>query len=266
MLRTLVERATRRLSFRRALPGEFGDTVIYVSPSAGLKYLFRSMDAVDPVLCGLAKEFVRTDHVVWDVGANVGFFSFAAAHLAGANGRVVSIEPDIWLIQLLRRSSSIQPPSSAPVQVIPAAVAKSCDLRTFNIASRSRSSNFLSGYGLSQTGGSEEQQTVVTVTLDWLAERLPLPDVIKIDVEGAELEVLTGALGVLEKKHPVILCEVSSECSPQVTALLKDHGYRIYDGEVSFSQRQELKAAPWATIAIAAQQTLAADAPQAARG
>ena len=251
MLRQLVERGTRKLSFRRALPAELGGAGIYVSPSAGLRYLFHSMNAIDPTLSSFAKEFVRTDHVVWDVGANVGFFSFAAAHLAGANGRVVSIEPDVWLVQLLRRSSSVQPASSAPVQVVPAAAAKSCDLRTFSIASRSRAANFLSDYGSSQTGGSAEQQTVVTVTLDWLAERVQLPDVIKIDVEGSELEVLIGAACLLERKHPVLLCEVSSECSPQVTALLKDNGYRIYDGEVPFSKRRELQAAPWATVAIA---------------
>ena len=241
-----------------------GGAGIYVSPSAGLKYLFRSMNTIDPPLCGFAKEFVRSGHIVWDVGANVGLFSFVAAHLAGPNGRVVSIEPDVWLIQLLRRSASVQSPSSAPVQVIPIAVAESCNLRTFNIASRSRATNFLSGYGSSQTGGVAEQQTVVSVTLDWLAERLPLPDVIKIDVEGAELEVLSGAIGMLEKKHPVILCEVSSERSPQITALLKDKGYRIYDGEVRSAQRQELQAAPWATVAIPAQQCAPADGPAAA--
>lgn len=242
-----------------------GGAPIYVSASAGLKYLFRSMDSIDPALCDLAKEFVHSGNVVWDVGANVGLFSFVAAHHAGPNGRVVSFEPDVWLVQMLRRSSLLSPSSSAPVQVVPIAVAESCDLRTFNIASRSRSANFLSGYGSSQVGGIAEQQTVVSMSLDWLAERLPPPDVIKIDVEGAEFEVLSGAIGVLEKKHPVILCEVSSERSHEVTALLKNKGYRIYDGEVSSAHRQELQTAPWSTVAIAAQQCVAADAHEAAR-
>jgi FkbM family methyltransferase len=217
------------------------------------------MDSIDPTLCALAKEFVHSGNVVWDVGANVGLFSFAAAHHAGPDGRVISFEPDVWLVQMLRRSSSVQPSSSAPVQIVPVAVAESCGLRTFNIAFRSRSANFLSGYGSSQTGGVEDQQTVVSASLDWLAERLPLPDVIKIDVEGAELEVLSGALGLLEKRHPTILCEVSSERSSGVTALLKAKGYRIYDGEVSSVRREVLQSAPWSTVAIAAQQGAPAD-------
>ncbi|MDP8986455.1 MAG: FkbM family methyltransferase [Pseudomonadota bacterium] len=208
------------------------------------------MESVDPKLCDLAQEFVAPGHVVWDVGANVGLFSFASAHLAGAGGEVYAFEPDVWLVQLLRHSASIQPASSASVKIIPAAIANSCDLRTFNIAVRSRATNSLAGYGLGQTGGIAERQTVMTVSLDWLAERLPLPDVVKIDVEGAELEVLNGALGLLQKKGPIILCEVSAEHSRPFADALMKLGYRVYDGDLAAHARQELAAAPWNMVAI----------------
>jgi FkbM family methyltransferase len=250
MLRSFLERATRRTSFRRSLPTQIGGTQIYVSGSAGLKYLFRPMKSVDPVLCGMAKEFVKNGHVVWDVGANIGLFSFAAAHLAGRNGRVFAFEADVWLVQLLRRSASIQPSTSGTVQIVPTAVAKACDLREFNIASRSRASNFLAGYGQSQTGGVTERQAVVAVSLDWLADRLPAPDVLKIDVEGAELEVLEGGSNLLKRACPVIICEVCSERSEEVTDLLKRLGYRIYDGDVRPNERREVARATWNTIAI----------------
>src|SRR5271156_5693911 len=115
MLRSFLERATRRTSFRRSLPTLAGGVQIYVSGSAGLKYLFRPMKSVDPVLCSTAEEFVKKGHVVWDVGANIGLFSFAAAHLAGDKGRVFAFEADVWLVQLLRRSASIQPSTSGAV-------------------------------------------------------------------------------------------------------------------------------------------------------
>ena len=114
MLRSIIEQATKPLRFRRRLPAAFGRIPIYVSPSAGLRYLFRCMSDVDPVLLRLVSEFVTTDSVVWDVGANVGLFSFAAAFKAGPRGLVVALEPDVWLVQLLRRSSRIQPLASAP--------------------------------------------------------------------------------------------------------------------------------------------------------
>jgi FkbM family methyltransferase len=208
------------------------------------------MAQVDPGLFRLAAELVRPGAVVWDVGANVGLFSFAAAHLAGARGSVAAFEADSWLVGLLRRSAAIQPPSSAPVQVVPAAVAGSCGLRSFNISSRSRSSSFLSGYGSSQAGAVAERQTVVALSLDWVAERLPPPDVLKIDVEGAELEVLEGATRLLEARRPVLLCEVSAPRSAEVAALLRGRGYRVLDGDEAPARRGDLAAAPWTTLAL----------------
>lgn len=250
MLRSLLEQTTKNIAFRRSLPASLGGAPLFVSPSAGLRYLFRPMDQVDPVLLDLAREFIRKDHVVWDIGANIGLFSFAAAYLSGSQGHIIALEPDLWLVQLLRRSSAIQPRSSAPVQIIAAAAAESIDLRTLNIAQRSRSGNFLEGYGLSQTGGIAERHTVISLSLDWLADKLPLPNLIKIDVEGAELSVLRGAIQLLKSKKPVILCEVCGERSQDVGLLLRDLGYRLLDGEIPSSQRRDLHHAPWSTIAL----------------
>jgi Methyltransferase FkbM domain len=95
-----------------------------------------------------------------------------------------------------------------------------------------------------------ERQTVIAVSIDWLEERLPLPDVLKIDVEGAELEVLEGASDLLKRKGPVIICEVSPERSEKVTDLFKRFGYKIYDADTRRAERQELTTAPWNTVAI----------------
>jgi FkbM family methyltransferase len=227
-----------------------GGSRIYVSGSAGLKYLFKPMNSVDPILCGLAKEFVSEGCVVWDIGANVGLFSFAAAHLTGENGQVLAFEADSWLVPLLRRSAAIQPKTSGPVQIVPVAIANSCDLRTFNIAHRSRASNSLAGYGHSHAGGVEERQTVIAVSIDWLARRLALPDVVKIDVEGAELEVLEGGIEMLKDRGPVIICEVCAAKSVPVATLLRGLGYKIFDGDAPKSERRELTSAPWNTVAI----------------
>lgn len=251
MIRILIEQLTRNMSFRRKLPREFGNSSFCVSPSAGLRYLFKPMKKIDPALFEFSKEYIKKDDVVWDIGANIGLFTFCATYLSGKNGNIVALEPDAWLVQLLRKSVSLQPTSSAPVQIIVSAVAQSLEIRDFNIASRSRSANFLKGYGSSKaTGGVAEKQKVVTVTLDWLAERLPIPNVIKIDVEGAELEVLRGGLNFLKEKHPIILCEVFSANSKEVADLLIEIGYKIYNGEIPKAERKELDVAPWCTIAI----------------
>src|SRR5882724_12685818 len=120
-VRQLVEGATRRLVYRRRLPPPFEASTVLVSPSAGLRFLFRPMTATDPTLFRLVADHVDPGMVVWDVGANLGLFAFAAAVRAGSSGSVFAIEPDAWLQQLLRRSVLLQTPQSACVDVIPAA-------------------------------------------------------------------------------------------------------------------------------------------------
>jgi len=252
-IRSLLERTTRSWILRRHLPEEFGRAPIHVSPSAGLGYLFRSLRAVDPLLLSLANEFVKPGAVVWDVGANVGLFAFAAANRAGAGGLIVSMEPDAWLVQLLRRSSAAQPSSSAPVKIVPAAVASELGLRTFCLANRSRCANHLAGYGTSQAGGQREEQVVVTVPLDWLLSYYPPPSVLKIDVEGAELEVLHGAARLFQTVRPIVVCEVGSGTRAEVTAFLRSHDYQLYDAQTAGEKRSPVPLATWNTLAIPAQ-------------
>jgi FkbM family methyltransferase len=250
VLRRIIEDVTRDWVIRRRLSPDFLRASIHVSPSAGLRYLYRSMDDVDSVLLGLVKEFVKPGAVVWDVGANVGLFSFAAASIAGPEGHVVALEPDAWLVQLLRRSARRQPARSAPVQIIPAAVASQVSIRTLCLAARSRAANYLAEFGTIQTGGAREEQSVVAVTLDWLLHQLPHPSVLKIDVEGAEMEVLKGSHRLFESIRPVVLCEVIPASEQAVTAFLQSYDYQILDGETNVLNRHPLQTAPWCTLAI----------------
>ena len=252
MVRGIIENLTRDWVIRRRLSADFSSAPIHVSPSAGLRYLFRPMDSVDPHLLELVREFVEPGAVVWDVGANVGLFSFAAASMAGPEGLVVSLEPDAWLVQLLRRSALEQPAGSAPVKVVPAAVAAENSIRTLCLAARSRASNHLAEFGTTQTGGEREQQSVVAVSLDWLMESVPAPSVVKIDVEGAELEVLKGASRLFETVRPIVLCEVIPATEAGVTAFFKSHEYQIFDGELATPERRPLAASPWSTLAVPA--------------
>jgi FkbM family methyltransferase len=251
LARTLAERATRRWVYARRLPTSFGSVPIFVTPSAGLKFLLKPMSQTDPTLFRNVIELVRPGDVVWDVGANIGLFSFAAAARVGPNGQVIAFEPDAWLVQILRRSASAQPDASSPVRIVPAAVASEIGLRQFAIASRSRASNALTGHGYTQImAGIYEEQTVVALSLDWLTEKLPPPNVVKCDVEGAEVEVFSGQSKTLENIRPVVICEVGRETAECMTNILVKHRYRIYDGEKPLSQDAEVATASWNTIGI----------------
>jgi FkbM family methyltransferase len=249
--RACAERFSHSFVIRRRLPPPFQRTRIYVSSEAGLKYLGPSLADVDPVLIGLAEENIRPGAVVWDVGANVGLFTFAAATAAGATGRVLAIEPDTWLVHLLRRSVGIAP-DHVRVDVLPVAIGAASGVSTFCIAVRNRSTNHLDGFG-HQTGGVRSVQLVPTMTLDDLLAHFAPPDVLKIDVEGAESLVLRGGEHLLGETRPTVICEVAKESSATVTDLLVRHGYRIFDGQVPPAARTPLASAPWTTLAVPAE-------------
>ncbi len=231
MIRSFLENATRGWKFRRRLPREYGSAPIWITPAGGLKYLIKNMREIDPMLLHFCDKYVKPGAVVWDIGANVGLFSIASAALAGATGKVFSCEPDVWLVQLLRKSAGIQSEISAPIDVLPIGVAGSLGLKRFALASRSRASNFLQGYGSTMAGGVREWTTIFCVTLNWMSDNLPLPDVLKIDVEGAEAELFGAAGELFLKKRPVVLVEVNAGSLECVSKTLLFHKYRLLDAD-----------------------------------
>lgn len=238
----------RDFSFRRRLPAAFGHAPIVVSPGASLSLLKPSLHSD---LFAFAEEFVHIDDSVWDIGANVGLLTFAAAHRAGPDGHVLAVEADLFLTELLRRSAALQPATSAPVQIVPAAASLANGIADFHIAKDARATNHLAASsGSSQTGGIRETVPVVTLTLDWLLDHAPAPTVLKIDVEGAEADVLRGAERILSVARPVLLCEVYAANVAYVTQTLNAHNYDLFDWESSARPRTPTLLATYNTLAI----------------
>lgn len=248
--RAFAQFVSRGVVLRRTLPKEMGGATLFVSPDARLRYWSWSLASNDPWLLNMAVELVSRGDVVWDIGANVGLFSFAAAGLAGPTGRVLAIECDLWLVNLLRRSARSNRCGLAPVDVLPVAASAAIDIRQFCIAKRGRATNHLDGFTPSDAGGIREIQYVPTVTLDWLIDRFPPPRVLKIDVEGAEELVLRGGERLLREARPIVLCEVSGQNCATVGKFLSRCGYILFDAEVSKEKRQPLTNATWNTLAF----------------
>lgn len=227
-LRRLAENLSRGVVLRRRLPSRFGRLPVYVTPEAGLRY-WGSMSRVDSVLYSMAEELVKPGSVVWDVGANVGLFSFCAAALSGASGFVLAIEPDLWLAHLMTRSCQGLPRRRcADVEVLCASASDSGRVSKLEIAQRARASNHLiEAIGSTQARGTRGTQASVSLTLDFLLDYFPPPAVLKIDVETHEISVLRGASRLLEEVRPAIWCEVSPENSQEITGLLHAAGYEL---------------------------------------
>jgi FkbM family methyltransferase len=241
IVRAIAEGLLGPLVFTRHLPEEHGGARLVVSGRVGgLKYLFKPAKSWDPELLRITSALVKKNDIVWDVGANVGLFSMSAAHLAGARGCVYAIEADADAQVLLNRSIFSASLEHAPITLLPVAVSDKSGWATFAISKRARASNSLMGYGSSYTGGVLQNRTVPLVTLDELLEEFPPPNVLKIDVEGAELRVLEGAKGMLEAVRPLIYCEISSDNTDALQQIFKKYAYRFLKGE-KFSSIADMK-------------------------
>ena len=154
--------------------------------------------------------------VVWDVGANLGFFSLLALRLGAA--RVDAFEPEPANVAALRRSLALND-AVEEVVVHPVAVGASSG-RASLLQVSDRSWSHLADRGMHPlTVGSVE---VDVVALDALS--LPAPSLVKIDVEGSEAAVLQGMAGVLRASAPVLIVELHGT-NAEVCALLASFGY-----------------------------------------
>lgn len=224
-IRSLIENFSRGVILKRKLPIYFERRTMYVSPEiGGLRYWRFNLSKADPELLELVKTHIKPGNVVWDIGANLGLFTFSSAVQVGKTGQVLTVEPDAEVLQLLQKTKRKN--LDLNVSIIAGAVSNEVGVAKFNIAERARTTNFLDGVGGStQTGGVRFTVHTLTVTLDFLAQHFPMPDFLKIDVEGAELMVLQGGDKVLSEKKPIIWCEVYERSLEGVKAILNNHGY-----------------------------------------
>jgi FkbM family methyltransferase len=213
----MLKTVSRGAVLQRRLPREFGSVPLFVTPESALSYWRWDIAKVDPFLLSMARELVTPNITVWDIGANVGLFSFAAA---SRGAQVVAVEPDPWLASLIHRSAL---KNKLPVTVLPAAVLDRIGICQLHTPDEGRSSNSITGKGMGQT--------VISVTLDLLLEYFAAPQVLKIDVEGMEALVLAGARKILEGR-PRIFCEVTDH-HEAVGRILRDANYDLFAARAS---------------------------------
>jgi FkbM family methyltransferase len=229
IIRRIVELLSRGLVLKRRIKVNNRYVPIFVTPDAQLKYLKFGKNAFDSDLILIAETFLKKESIVWDIGGNIGIFTFAAAEIA-SNGKVVCVEADIWLASIIIRSKKLKHYSGKNISVVPAAISDKSSITNFLIAERGRASNALEiTGGHSQMGGIREINYVPTVTLDCLLETFGIPDFVKIDIEGAELLAINGASVLLKSGRPIFYIEVGAEVSKQVFEVFIKNNYMPCD-------------------------------------
>jgi FkbM family methyltransferase len=156
--------------------------------------------------------------VVYDLGANVGYYTLLASVLAGESGHVYSLEPLPANIAVLKRHIAMNHIENCTV--VEVAVAASDGEARFDPSSRGDLAHF----------SSQGSETVRTASIDSLLDRRALrpPRVMKIDIEGAEFDALQGATRAIEAHRPTILLAThGAEVHQRCVQFLRERGYGI---------------------------------------
>lgn len=165
---------------------------------------FRSFiyDSWEPQVVRRIVSTIRPGMTVVDVGAHVGYYTLVFAKYVGATGRVISFEPLPVNFALLKKNVELN--ELKHVELFASAVfSRSGDL-TISIPDDSNSgeASVMHRVGAKQLEVQATTLDVVSSTLDFK------PDFIKIDVEGSEFDVLSGAQEIIRRCRPQMLIEL----------------------------------------------------------
>src|SRR3989338_1456585 len=165
----------------------------------------------------LFSRIIRKGAVVYDIGAHAGFHTLLVSSLVGPAGKVFAFEPSPRNARYLRKHLEINHCDN--VTVIEAAVAEE-DGTAFLEEDQEYT------VGLTGRLSAEAGRKIKTVSLDNLVSsgRIPPPEYMKIDVEGAELQVFFGAKKILSDSRPVIFLsthgvDIHNQCCAFLTSL-----------------------------------------------
>jgi FkbM family methyltransferase len=165
---------------------------------------------------------LRPGDTFFDVGANAGFFTLVAARLVGPGGRCVAFDPAPENVASIREQIELN--GLGHCTAMEQAVGAAAGRATFSFGTPGDSTGHLG-----ETLSGEASTTVEVTTLDEAARRHGRPAFVKVDVEGAEVEVLRGAVDVLNTARPRWLIELHGDGqAAEVRTVMDRAGYALF--------------------------------------
>lgn len=227
----LVARAHR--GYRDALQGEGR---IARGPAAGLRFdasghiTSYALGTAEPDVQEALAELVAPGEVAYDGGTASGFFTVLLAGQVGPTGRVVAFEPDPENAERTQHNLDLN--AFAHVELRRTALSEAAGVARFRLgyspATGERDPNRGGLTAVAPRTTDDEEIEVRVECIDELVASgaIPPPDVIKLDVENAEVGALRGARRTIAEHRPRMLIE-THDTAAEVDALLREMGYRV---------------------------------------
>jgi len=172
---------------------------------------FQGVQEADRGEVKLLKSVLEPEHVFFDIGANIGVFTLIAAKRV-KDGKVHAFEPSEFHVKKLQENVRINGFQNIVINPVGLSNSAACRKLYFpKLKESMTNTGQASFYVLEGKTAEYDEERVTTIRLDDYVEEKALQrmDVMKIDVEGAEMEILEGGLKTLNTFRPRVMMEVS---------------------------------------------------------
>lgn len=195
----------------------------------GLGMFLRIQGQYEPIQTKVFLESLKPGSIVFDIGANVGYYTVLASKVVGKKGKVYAFEPDPGNLKLLQKNIKLN--ACRNVKVFGSAVGKKNTTEVLRVDEANP--------GESHLGGKSHDKNIMvqTVTLDSFTKKRNIKhaDTIKMDVEGSEIDILLGGKDFLKRNKKA---RIFTECHMntlkrigkkpgELVSLLERMGFRI---------------------------------------
>ena len=189
---------------------------------------------ISKLVTKIAKELDVQNDQGWffDVGANVGMYSWEVREVCPLR-KILAFEPDPENIKLLEKT--LNEANLKHLAISKCALSKRVGEVTFFQDNLTSATGCVAGMDKpwieQYLKGSVNEIRVKTATLDSVSLGEKIPSLIKIDVEGHEIEVLEGSSNTLTKARPLLIIESFPPKQSTVLSMLHEFGYRSIDAD-----------------------------------
>lgn len=208
------------------------NTLVRMPLRSDLSLPLFTLGQFEPNICNVLAPMMQPGDTFIDIGANEGLYTLLAAARVEEAGKVVAIEPSPREFE--RLCSNIESNSfSSRTVVIDQALGSEAGWASFAVAAEEHGGQNAFVDLIAPNISIAQVRATPLLTLDMIAARLQPRriDFVKLDVEGAEVEVVEGGMMVLEEHRPIWIAEVGRSGSPSrgtVERLFRDNNYRIF--------------------------------------
>lgn len=199
----------------------------------------------EPELQQAVSDWAKPKMVVYDLGANIGYFSLMVARDIEDGGKVYAFEALPTNLERLRANLALNP-LRAPIEVLSKAVSDKSGSTTFLVHASNAMGKLIESSGRDTAYGQEI--VVETISLDdfVFAQRHAPPDLVKIDIEGAEGLALMGMARLLREIRPFLFIELHGpDASESVWSQLKAADYALHQLTTGYPPIPSLEAPQW---------------------